>query len=512
MDVIKQLEPLRNHGGRRRTIGLSDEVIQRFAERDPKLSEAVAASAQAFSRLLAEEAELLAMSEADQIVAVQASMVNFYSEDAVSPFVTLAARGPWIVTLKGAVVHDSGGYGMLGLGHAPETVLEAMQGRQVMANVMTPNISQKRLTDALGKEIGHRRDGACPYRRYLFLNSGSEAVTVAARISDINAKRMTDPGGKYAGCEIRKIGLTRAFHGRTERPAQFSDSTRKTYSKYLATFRDNDSLITVTPNDVQQLDQVFAWAEANGTFIEAMFIEPVMGEGNPGLAITPEFYERIRQRTRQHGSLLLVDSIQACLRAHGVLSICDYPGFENLDPPDMETFSKALNAGQYPLSVLAMTAEAAALYRKGVYGNTMTSNPRAMDVARAVLEAMTPELRRNIAERGREFVDKLVAVQNDLGSAITQVQGTGLLFSIELDAARYRGYGADSIEEYMRIHGINVIHGGENSLRFTPHFAITSEEVDLIVAATRRALEKGPLKAGAEQSVAAANAEDAAAA
>jgi 4-aminobutyrate aminotransferase-like enzyme len=142
----------------------------------------------------------------------------------------------------------------------------------------------------------------------------------------------------------------------------------------------------------------------------------------------------------------------------------------------------------------------------------MTSNPRAMDVARAVLEAMTRELRRNIAERGREFVDKLVAVQNDLGSAITQVQGTGLLFSIELDAARYRGYGADSIEEYMRIHGINVIHGGENSLRFTPHFAITSEEVDLIVAATRRALEKGPLKAGAEQSVAAANAEDAAAA
>lgn len=196
--------------------------------------------------------------------------------------------------------------------------------------------------------------------------------------------------------------------------------------------------------------------------------------------------------------MLLIDSIQAGLRAHGVLSICDYPGFEALEPPDMETYSKALNAGQYPLSVLAMTAEAASLYRKGVYGNTMTSNPRAMDVAFAVLEAMTPELRRNITERGREFVDKFTALQAELNGAITRVQGTGLLFSIELDATRYKGYGQGSIEEYLRINGINVIHGGENSLRYTPHFAITSEEVDLIVAATRTALLEGPVKSSTD--------------
>jgi acetylornithine/succinyldiaminopimelate/putrescine aminotransferase len=106
-----------------------------------------------------------------------------------------------------------------------------------------------------------------------------------------------------------------------------------------------------------------------------------MGEGNPGMAITPEFYAEARRLTREHGSLMLVDSIQAGLRAHGVLSIIDYPGFEELEAPDMETYSKALNAGQYPLSVLAMNRFAAELYRKGVYGNTMTSNPRALDVA-----------------------------------------------------------------------------------------------------------------------------------
>ena len=55
----------------------------------------------------------------------------------------------------------------------------------------------------------------------------------------------------------------------------------------------------------------------------------------------------------------------------------------------------------------------------------------------------------------------------------------------------------------MRLHGINVIHGGENSLRFTPHFRITSEEIDLLVAATREALMKVPAGATASEAVAA---------
>ena len=141
--------------------------------------------------------------------------------------------------------------------------------------------------------------------------------------------------------------------------------------QHLASFRDEQSLLTVEPYNVDQLRQMFADADKKGWFIEAMFMEPIMGEGDPGRSMTPEFYAAARELTRTHGSLLLVDSIQAGLRGHGVLSIVDYPGFEKLDPPDMETYSKALNAGQYPLSVLAVSEHAATLYKKGIYGNTM---------------------------------------------------------------------------------------------------------------------------------------------
>jgi acetylornithine/succinyldiaminopimelate/putrescine aminotransferase len=500
--IIEWLKELREFGGEAWTAGLPDEVILRFARLDSRLPEAVQAAVEEFRRLGDEEPALMAMAEEEQIADIQAGFVNFYPEEDVKPYVALAARGPWIVTLKGAVIHDSGGYGMLGLGHAPPAVLKAMNQKQVMANVMTPNLSQKRLYQALTREIGHTRE-ACPMQRFLCLNSGSEAVSLAARISDVNAKLMTDPGGRHANRQIRMASLCGGFHGRTDRPAQFSDSSRQNYVRHLASFRDRDRLLTVEPNNVEQLEQIYAWADSNHVFIEAFFFEPVMGEGNPGQAIERPFYDAARKLTRAHGSLMLVDSIQAGLRAHGVLSICDYPGFQDAEPPDMESYSKSLNAGQYPLSVLALTAEAAGLYRKGIYGNTMTTNPRAMDVACAVLHALTPELRRNIRERGQEFLDKFRALQQELGDRITRVQGTGLLLSLELNSKLYKCFGADSTEEYMRLQGCNVIHGGQNSLRFTPHFGITSEEVDLIIDATRQALLHGPVRATGDEAAAA---------
>lgn len=497
-NVIDRLAPLRAHGGRRRTVGLDDAVLESFAASHPELVEAIDAAVTEYGRVRGEFAELLDLDEDAQLHAVQAGFVNFYPDDAVNPYVALAARGPWIVTLKGAVVHDSGGYGMLGFGHAPQAIIDAMARPQAMANIMTPSLSQLRFERAIRAAIGAGR-GGCPYDHFLCLNSGSESVSLASRIVDANAKTQTDAGGRHAGRSIKRLVVKGSFHGRTERPALYSDSTRKTYLQHLASFRGEDTVLTVEPYDVDALKKIFADADANGWFIEAMFLEPVMGEGDPGRSVPVAFYEAARELTKAHGALLLVDSIQAGLRANGVLSIIDYPGFEQVEAPDMETYSKALNAGQYPLSVLAVTPRAAAIYRKGLYGNTMTANPRALDVAVAVLAQVTPALRENIRARGREAIEKLEALRASHGGLITKVQGTGLLFSCEL-SPQFKCYGAGSTEEWLREHGIGVIHGGVNSLRFTPTFGITSAEIDLLVGMVGRALKEGP---GATQAAAA---------
>jgi len=102
-------------------------------------------------------------------------------------------------------------------------------------------------------------------------------VTVAARISDINSKNMTDPGGRHHGKTIKIMSLKGAFHGRTDRPAQYSDSSIKNgrtdrpaqysdssiknYRDNCATFRDRDNLITVEINDIDDLKRAFAEAD-----------------------------------------------------------------------------------------------------------------------------------------------------------------------------------------------------------------------------------------------------------
>ena len=494
-DTLAILREIREQSGACASPGLPDDVIERFAAGNALLRQAVVEAAECHRRLGRELPHLASLDEAEQVGQLQRGYLNFYPDDLVNPYVALAARGPWVVTSMGAVIHDSGGYGMLGLGHGPQAILDAMSQPHVMANVMTASPSQARLMRALEAEIGNRRGGPCPFERFVCLNSGSEAMTFASRLADIQAKQVTDPGGARDGARIRTLALEGGFHGRTSRPAQVSDSTRCYYRENLASFRDHDAL-TVPANDIGQLRHLYALAEEEGWFIEAFYMEPVMGEGNPGKAVTREFYDAARALSRAHGGLLVVDSIQAGLRAHGCLSIIDYPGFEDADPPDVETWSKALNAGQFPLSVVAMTGRAADMYRRGVYGNTMTTNPRALEVAVAVLSSLTDELRENIRARGAEFVARLEQMAAELNGAVTGVQGTGLLVSCALESG-IRSHGPGSVEEDMRRHGVGVIHGGANSIRYTPHFAVTSAELDLIVEATQAAVLSRLAPAGA---------------
>jgi acetylornithine/succinyldiaminopimelate/putrescine aminotransferase len=483
-DVMALLTQMRGASGEAETIGLPDNVILDFSSRDNTLIQAIT---EAFDKQNQLSSEDLMKNESDLVKHLQADYVNFYAPATVNPYVAIAGRGPWIVTSHGAVLHDNGGYGMLGGGHGPSEIISAMSENHVMANVMTPSFSQARMATALRKELGHTR-GDCPFSKFICMNSGSESMTVAMRICDVNTKKMTETGARHEGKKVMLLAIERAFHGRTDRPAQISHSCKASYDKNLKTFSERDNLILVPSNNINALNAAFTDAEEKGYFIESMSIEPVQGEGNPGQCIDRDFYDEARRLTNEHGSMLIIDSIQAGIRGQGTLSVVDYEGFQDAEAPDLETWSKALNAGQYPLSVLGLNERAANLYVVGIYGNTMTTNPRALETAVAVLEKITPELRQNIRDRGVEFVTKLNALSKELPGTIIKVQGTGLLISAELEPSILTVVGFDEVEVWCRKNGLGVIHGGVNALRYTPHFNITSEEVDLVIDITRRAI------------------------
>jgi acetylornithine/succinyldiaminopimelate/putrescine aminotransferase len=145
------------------------------------------------------------------------------------------------------------------------------------------------------------------------------------------------------------------------------------------------------------------------------------------------------------------------------------------------------------LSILALTEDMAKKYSKGIYGNTMTANPRGLEVACAVLESFNDELRDNIRRKGLEFLARFKELMVDFPGVVTGYNGTGLLCALELNPKGYKVVGFNGVETVLRKKGIGVIHGGKNALRFTPHFNITSDEIDLIIGAVREVLKMGPV-------------------
>ena len=233
---------------------------------------------------------------------------------------------------------------------------------------------------------------------------------------------------------------------------------------------------TVPVNDVAELHAKFNWLEHVGQRIDAMVIEPVMGEGNPGVAVERAFYRAARERTASAGVPFIVDSVQAGLRATGYLSCIDYPELRSEDPPDMEVYSKALGAGQYPLSVLACTPHIAARTPTGIYGNTMTGNPKAMEIGYETLRRIDDALVANVQTRGLQFKRMLEHMALNRPDVIEDVTGTGLLLALHLQPS----VDVMEVERRCRLNGLNVIHGGENALRFTPWLGMREEEVGLV--------------------------------
>jgi len=470
------------------TTGLSLESLEKFSN-DKLLVSALTEANQNVDKLISQHgSSAVVKDELDVMTSVQSGYVNFYDPSSIMPYVAVAARGPWVVSLHGAVTHDNGGYGMLGFGHNAEFLMPAVGGARVMANVMTPSFSQASFYEQWRKQVGFTRKDGCPYSHIMTMNSGSEAVELSTRMTDIHAKLMTNPGAVHAGRRSTMIVLEGSFYGRTYRPARLSHSCRSIYQQHLASFQHAECHLplVVPANDVAALTRAFEHAEKNNLHVEALYMEPVMGEGNPGEALQRGFYDAARALTKEHHSLLIVDSIQAALRAKGTLSIVDYPGFSDAEAPDMETYSKALNAGQYPLSVLALQEHIATKYAVGLYGNTMTTNPRALDVATEVLRAITPEVRANIVDRGVEFQAKFGALCQKHPTILKKVTGSGLLQAVHLqpNVPMFGGNqaGTKSFLATCRHAGIGIINAA-HTIKFTPHFELTSKEIDLLVDA-----------------------------
>ena len=207
----------------------------------------------ALGNLAAQALELLRIAqELDDLLQLQLGLVDAGDVVEGDPAGLFGQQpGPALAEAHGLAAKStrrSSGFGMLGLGHAPAAIEEVLAVPMAMANVMPPSLSHLRFARRLRQEIRRTRE-RCPFDRFVCLNSGSEAMSLAARIADLNAGRATDGPGLRADHEVRQLALRGSFHGRTSRPARVSDLTRPIDQRHLASSRHDHELVVVEPND-----------------------------------------------------------------------------------------------------------------------------------------------------------------------------------------------------------------------------------------------------------------------
>merc|ERR1719473_2239728 len=121
-------------------------------------------------------------------------------------------------------------------------------------------------------------------------------------------------GKVHQGRKVHNLVIEGSFHGRTLSAAFLTDTTKDTYKDrkaYMLTkMQDQNYALTCPPNDIESLKHWFKRCEDEGCYIQAVYLEGVMGEGNPGEALSPEFYKVARELTLKHDCALCIDSIQ----------------------------------------------------------------------------------------------------------------------------------------------------------------------------------------------------------
>merc|ERR1719316_2535575 len=143
---------------------------------------------------------------------------------------------------------------MLGFGHNPKPLREAMAEETVMANHMTPSIYHGEFIKALRAEIGRSRP-KCPYESFICINSGSEGNEVALRLVDMHA------GNVCGDRKVHNLVVKGSFHGRTLSAALLTDTTREAYARekayLISKLQDSDPetggmnyVLSCEPNDI----------------------------------------------------------------------------------------------------------------------------------------------------------------------------------------------------------------------------------------------------------------------
>jgi 4-aminobutyrate aminotransferase/(S)-3-amino-2-methylpropionate transaminase len=211
--------------------------------------------------------------------------------------------------------------------------------------------------------------------------------------------------------------------------------------------------------------------------VAAIIVEPVQSEGGDNHA-SPAFFKGLREITRKHNVLMIVDEVQTGVGATGKFWAHEHWNLQ--DPPDMVTFSKKAQAAGYYFGNPELRPNKA--YRQF---NTWMGDPARALLFRAIIQEIE---RLNLVEQTAKTGDHLYAGLEKLASKypeeILNLRGKGQGTFIAFDSPR-----RDEILKNAKKVGVNIGGSGERAVRLRPMLIFQKHHADIFLDALEKVFQ-----------------------
>ncbi|MCU0669648.1 MAG: aspartate aminotransferase family protein [Myxococcota bacterium] len=360
------------------------------------------------------------------------------------PVAIAEGRGSRVRDVEGREYVDlTAGWGVCAIGHCHPRLVEAITaqaGRLMQTTNLFYTLPQLDLAERL------HSIAPAEITRSFFVSSGAEAMEGALKL----AHRATG--------RSKFVSTQKSFHGRTLGALSIigQDKHRAPYQRIL-----NEGCFV----PFGDLDAAARAIDANTA---AFVVEPVQGEGGVNPA-PPGYLAGLRELTRRHGAMLVLDEIQTGIGRTGRWLALEWDDVV----PDVITLGKGIGGG-FPVAAFVCTEDVAKTVSIGDHGGTYAGNPLACAAADATLRVIEEDgLVARAADLGARLVAKLAEFAAAHPTRAAHARGRGLLVGMDLlDADRAATLSLRALERGVLV---NVTAG--TVLRLFP--ALNIPEADL---------------------------------
>lgn len=373
--------------------------------------------------------------------------------------VMVEGKGSWLTDQNGKRYLDFlQGWAVNCLGHCNPGIVNALhQQAQKLINPSPAfyNEPMIRLSDLL-------TENSC-FDKVFFANSGAEANEGAIKLA-----RKWGQLHKNGAYEI--ITFDHSFHGRTL--ATMSASGKPGWDTMFAP--QVSGFPKAELNDINSVKKCITDKSV------AVMLEPVQGEGGV-IPCDDQFMRDLRQLTKEHNLLLIVDEVQAGFGRTGKLFAYQNYGIE----PDIMSLGKGIGGG-VPLAALLCRDEVAC-FVPGDQGGTYNGNALMTAVGISVIEQLlAPGFLQSVVNKGALLQSELLKLSSEFG--LQGERGKGLLRALML-GKDIGGKLVDLAREHQP-EGLLINSPRPDLLRFMPALTVSHEEIMTMCAILRTLLKK----------------------